>query len=465
MTDDLPDLRIGPENAEILSSIGRDERIAEGRAARGSVKRSAHERLPDRPQNFDVVEFVERANADRVPSLVPIRRHRMATSPFMFFRGTAGLMAFDLAETPVSGFTVQLSGDAHCGNFGAFATPERNLIFDVRDFDETLPGPWEWDVKRLAASLVLASRSIEGGGDDARQAVRSAVGVYRESMTAFASMSTLDTWYARVDVRDILAAAGPKTLRKKRRTYVEGVGRRTILKAFDDMTELDAEGRRRFVDEVPIVYHVRSDEDKFFDVRELFEAYRESLAPDVKSLFARYRLVDWVVKVVGVGSVGTRCAAALFLADEDDALILQMKEAGPSVLEQFHPSSEYASHGMRVVAGQRTMQAASDLFLGYASEGGRDYYIRQLRDMKGVPDLEDMGDAQLSEFARFCGRTLAGAHARSGKAAQIAGYLGSSDTFDRALVAFADAYADRVEEDHRAFTEAIESGRLESREA
>ncbi len=412
-----------------------------------------------------MVEFVERANVDRVPSLVPIRRHRMCASPFTFYRGTAGLMAFDLAGTPVSGFDVQLSGDAHCGNFGAFATPERNVIFDVRDFDETLPGPWEWDVKRLAASLILASRDIDGKHRDALDAARGAVSVYRESMHDFASMSTLDTWYARVDVRDILAAAGSKTIRKERRTYVDGVGRRTIRKAFDDMTEIAGDGHRRFVDEAPIVYHVRSDEDKFFDVEELFGAYRESLSPDVKALFARYRLVDWVVKVVGVGSVGTRCAAALFLADDDDPLILQMKEAGPSVLEDYHPSSKFPSQGMRVVAGQRTMQAASDLFLGYASEGGRDYYIRQLRDMKGVPDLEDMGDHQLSEFARFCGRTLAGAHARSGRAAHIAGYLGNGDPFDEAVVAFASAYADRAVDDHARFSDAVTSGRLEAREA
>jgi uncharacterized protein (DUF2252 family) len=439
--------------------------MAEGKAARARAKRSLHAGLPERPRDFDVVDFVERANADRIPSLVPIRRHRMATSPFMFYRGTAGLMAFDLAKTAVSGISVQLSGDAHCGNFGAFATPERNLIFDVRDFDETLPGPWEWDLKRLAASLVLASRSIEGSPRDADDAVRNAVSVYRENMHTFSTMSTLDTWYARVDVRDILAAAGSKAIRKQRRTYVDGIGRRTIGKAFDDMTELDAGGRRRFVDEVPIVYHVGSDEDKFFDVRELFEAYRESLGPDVQLLFGRYRLIDWVVKVVGVGSVGTRCAAALFLAADDDALILQMKEAGPSVLEAYHPSSAYPSHGMRVVAGQRTMQAASDLFLGYASQGGRDYYIRQLRDMKGVPDLEDMGDKQLSEFARFCGRTLAGAHARSGRAANIAGYLGRGDSFDEALVVFATRYADRAGDDHRRFTEAIAGGRLEAQEA
>jgi uncharacterized protein (DUF2252 family) len=388
----------------------------------------------------------------------------MATSAFAFYRGTAGLMARDLKNTPVTGITTQLSGDAHCANFGAFATPERNVIFDVRDFDETLPGPWEWDLKRLAASLVLASQFVGGRPKDAEQAARDAVRVYRESMLEFASMSTLDTWYARVDVRDILATAGSKSMRKQRRTYVDGIGRRTIRKAYDDMTEVVGNSRR-FVDEPPIVYHSDATDDTFFDVEKLFGDYRRSLAPDVQSLFDRYRIVDWVVKVVGVGSVGTRCAAALLLADDDDPLILQMKEAGASVLEAFHKKSTFETHGMRVVAGQRTMQAASDLFLGWASEGGRDYYIRQLRDMKGVPDLENMGDRQLDEFACFCGRTLAGAHARSGKAAFIAGYLGKSGEFDDAVAEFATTYAERMNADHATLVCAIEEGRLSSMEA
>jgi len=457
-------LSVLSESTGILESVARDHRIIEGKKIRERAKRSSHSLLPPRPRDFDLLAFIEKANVERVASLVPIRHHRMASSPFTFYRGTAGLMAFDLARTPTSGITVQLSGDAHCGNFGAFATPERNLIFDVRDFDETLPGPWEWDLKRLAASLVLASRDVGGDGEAATDAASHAVRIYRESMLDFAKMSTLDTWYARVEVRDILASAGSNTIRKQRRTYVDGVRRRTIRKAFDDMTET-VDGRRRFVDEPPIVYHVRADEDKFFDVEALFSAYRESLTPDVQSLFDRYRLVDWVVKVVGVGSVGTRCAAALFLAENDDPLILQMKEAGASVLEEYHPPSVFPTHGMRVVAGQRTMQAASDLFLGWATENGRDYYIRQLRDMKGVPDLEDMGDEQLTEFARFCGRTLAGAHARSGKAALIAGYLGNGDVFDDAVVEFAHAYADRTVADHAVLCEAIELGKLTSAEA
>ena len=451
-------------SVDVLDRVGRDARFAAGKAARAGAPRSAHDALPDRPNDFDVIAAIERSSVDRVASLVPIRHHRMAASTFTFYRGTAGLMAFDLAETPVSGIVVQVSGDAHCGNFGAFATPERNVIFDVRDFDETLPGPWEWDVKRLAASLVLASRDVDGSPKAAREAARNAVHTYREKMGEFATMSTLDTWYSRVDVRDMLASAGSRAIRKRRRTYVDGVGRRTIRKAYDDMTEV-VDGARRFVDEPPIVYHASGEADTFFDVERLFAGYRESLSPDVRHLFERYRLVDWVVKVVGVGSVGTRCAAALFLADDDDALILQMKEAGPSVLEGRWPKSDFSTHGERVIAGQRIMQAASDLFLGWTSEGGRDYYVRQLRDMKGVPDLEDMGDAQLGGFATFCGRTLAGAHARSGSAAAIAGYLGRGGAFDDAVVAFAEAYADRADADRTMLVRAIESGRLEAKEA
>ena len=354
--------------AEILSPVGREARIAAGKALRARIKRSEHALLPDRPAGFDLIDHIETASVDRVKSLVPIRHHRMATSAFAFFRGTAALMAADLAETPVSGIVVQLSGDAHCGNFGAFATPERNVIFDVRDFDETLPGPWEWDLKRLAASLVLAAREIGADVETAECAARNAALFYRENMLQFATMSTLDTWYARVDVREMLDTAGSDAIRKRRRTYVDGIERRTISKAYDDMTEL-VDGRRRFIDEAPIVFHATSTDDRFFDVERLFVGYRESLSADVRTLFERYRLADWVVKVVGVGSVGTRCAAALFLADDDDPLILQMKEAGPSVLEEFHAPSTFATHGERVVAGQRTMQAASDLFLGWTSEG------------------------------------------------------------------------------------------------
>ncbi len=450
--------------AEVLEPVAREARISLGKALRARVKRSEHAYVPPRPANFDLIDHMERTGLDRVPSLLPIRHFRMASSTFAFYRGTAALMALDLARTPESGILVQISGDAHCANFGAFATPERNVIFDVRDFDETLRGPWEWDLKRLCASLVLAARDIDAAKATAEIAAANAARAYRDRMLELARLSTLDTWYARVDVREILESAGSDAIRKRRRTYVDGIERRTIQKAYDDMTEL-VDGRRRFVDEPPIVYHATAGDDRFFDVDELFTRYRDSLPADVASLFDRFRLVDWVVKVVGVGSVGTRCAAALFLATDDDPLILQIKEAGPSVIEEYRAPSPFATHGERVVAGQRTMQAASDLFLGWTSQGGRDYYVRQLRDMKGVPDLEDMGDDQLTDFARFCGRTLAGAHGRSGNAAAIAGYLGKSDVFDLALVEFAIAYADRATEDHRTFVEAIAAGRVETKEA
>ncbi len=427
------------------------------------MKRSSHATLPPRPSTFDLVAELESAGAGRLPSLVPMRYHRMASSPFQFYRGTAGVMAFDLARTPVTGIDVQLGGDAHCANFGAFASPERNLIFDVRDFDETLRGPWEWDVKRLAASFVLASRESAATDGAAERAVRRAIAAYRRKMHEFARMSTLDVWYSRVDVRLMLSKAGSNTIRKRRRTYVDGIERRTIRKAYDDMTEAAGDSRR-FVDEPPLVFHATRSDD-FFDVEAVFASYRETLAPDVRALFDRYRMADWVVKVVGVGSVGTRCAAALFLADDDDPLILQIKEAGPSVHERYLAPSPFSNHGERVVVGQRTMQAASDIFLGWTRSHGRDYYVRQLRDMKGVPDLEDMADAQRAEFAHFCGWTLAGAHARGGQAAQIAGYLGPGKVFDEALVAFAFAYADRTCADHAVLVDAIESGRVRARES
>jgi uncharacterized protein (DUF2252 family) len=444
----------------LLDAVERGDRRAAGRARRSAVKRSAHSLLPPRPEHFDLISTLARASEDRIPALVPIRHFRMATSPFAFFRGTANIMAADLAATPVSGMEVQLSGDAHCANFGAFATPERNTIFDVRDFDETLRGPWEWDVKRLAASLVLANRDSGGGRAAQEESVRKAVAAYRGRMHDFASMSTLDVWYSRIDVKDILDAAGPRSIRKKRRTYVEGIGRRTIQKAFDDMTH-EVDGRRKFVDEPPLVYHPDAI-DAFFEIETVLANFRRSLSPDIQLLLDRYRLVDWVVKVVGVGSVGTRCAAALLMADDNDPLILQIKEAGPSVLEEFLRPSPFRNHAERVVAGQRTMQAASDMFLGWTHCDGRDYYVRQLRDMKGVPDLEDMGEEHLTEFAAFCGSTLANAHARSGQAAHIAGYLGHGEVFDEALTSFAGAYADRVEEDHRDLVEAIARGRLEA---
>lgn len=445
----------------LLDAVDRSRKLAAGRHRRGTVKRSDHALLPPRPERFELVAKLKQASQHRLAALVPIRNFRMATSPFAFLRGTADIMAADLAGTPVTGIEVQLSGDAHCANFGAFATPERNTIFDLRDFDETLRGPWEWDVKRLAASLVLANRDI--GGDAAAQdgCVRKAIAAYRTRMHDFAAMSTLDVWYSRIDVKAILAAAGPRAIRKKRRTYVEGVGRRTIRKAFDDMTE-EIGGSRRFVDEPPLVYHPDAI-DAFFDIKAVLANFRQSLSSDIQGLFDRYRFADWVVKVVGVGSVGTRCAAVLLMADDNDPLILQIKEAGASVLEQFLGPSPFSNHAERVVAGQRTMQAASDMFLGWTHADGRDYYVRQLRDMKGVPDLEDMGEAHLREFAGFCGSTLANAHARSGHAAYIAGYLGHGEVFDAALTMFAGAYADRVEDDHRELVAAIAQGRLEAR--
>ncbi len=441
---------------DVLEKVSRTTRLQAGKAARERTRRSSHSLVTARPKDFDVIDRIEHSCVDRLPDIVPIRYHRMATSAFAFFRGTANIMAMDLAGTPTSGILTQIGGDAHCANFGAFATPERNLLFDVRDFDETLRGPWEWDVKRLAASLVLAACELDLSVRSGERAVLAAVETYREKMADLAELSTLDTWYSRVDANEML-------LRKSRRTYVDGSDRRTVQKAYEDMTEI-VDGERRFVEESPLVFHTPQS-DRIFDIEALFASYRECIGDDVRMLFDRYRLADWVIKVVGVGSVGTRCAAVLFLADENDPLVLQVKEAGPSVLESYLEPSPFDNHGQRVVAGQRIMQAASDLFLGWATAGGRDYYVRQLRDMKGVPDLEEMDAERLREFAEYCGLTLAGAHARGGSSAQISGYLGRGSVFDEAIAEFALAYADVVRGDFERLTSAIAEGRLPAREA
>jgi uncharacterized protein (DUF2252 family) len=354
----------------------------------------------------------------------------MMRSPFAFFRGSAAIMAADLATTPVTGLRVQTCGDAHLANFGAFATPERNVFFDVNDFDETLHGPWEWDVKRLAASFVLAARNNGYAERSCRDAASAAVRSYRESMRALAPLTALAIWYSRVDVRDVVAALRATD---ERRAIAKG---RAAL-------------RRQTVDKV------------FAKMTRVVERYRKTLRDDIRTLFDRYRVEDAVVKVVGIGSVGTICGVVLLTAGPDDALLIQVKQATASVLEPFAGASKYKNHGERVVTGQRRMQAASDIFLGWTSDDqGRDFYFRQLRDMKITVSSDGMPAPELAAYANLCGRALARAHARTGDPAAIAGYLGRSDAFDRAVVDFAVRYADQTEADHAAFVAAIKSGRL-----
>ena len=432
------------------------EKSAAGKALRASVPRTSHAGWAPAPDRPDPVATIAATNAGRIERLVPIRMERMAESAFGFYRGAAAIMAGDLAHTPVSGLNVQLSGDAHCMNFGGFATPERNLLFDINDFDETMPGPWEWDLKRLVTSIVVAARHNAFSGRDAKVAALAAVQAYRLRMQELAAASALEVWYARLDAAQILDAARSAAIRRRRSRIRDQAATDSVRAAVAKFTHV-VDGTRRFVDDPPLLYHTAATDDDDFDVAEIVATYAWNLPPDVQVLLDRYTLVDAAVKVVGVGSVGTRCAVALFAADDDDAFILQIKEALPSVLSAHLGPSEFENHGERVVRGQRVMQAASDVFLGWALSGTRCFYVRQFRDMKTSADLEAMDAYQLREYAHYCAWALAGAHARSGDAAAIAGYAGKSNTLDKALLAFALAYADQNQRDYERFIASAKS--------
>ncbi|MET0557045.1 MAG: DUF2252 domain-containing protein [Solirubrobacterales bacterium] len=449
-----------------------------GKEARNKARRSDHAAWVPAPDR-DPIAILEAQERTRVPELVPIRHGRMAASPFAFFRGAAAVMAADLAETPVSGLRVQACGDAHLTNFGVFAGPDRRLLFDLNDFDETLPGPWEWDVKRLAASFAIAGR--ERGFKRKRRgaAVLAAVASYREAMRDFAGQTNLDVWYARLDVEDELAKfegeADPAEEKRVRRNVAKARGK-DHLRAFGKLTQV-VDGELRFRSEPPLLVPV--DEllpaAEAAEVREglkaVTENYRDSLPPDRQHLFDGYRFRDIARKVVGVGSVGTRAWVLLFTgADDSDPLVLQAKEAEASVLEPYAGASRYRNHGHRVVEGQRLMQAAGDIFLGWCPAAGvdgreRDFYVRQLWDWKRSADVDAMSPEAFAIYARLCGWTLARAHARSGDRVAIATYLGAGDSFDTAIAEFAEAYAEQSERDHADLLEAIESGRLEAEEA
>ena len=432
------------------------EKSAAGKALRATVPRSSHAGRSPAPDRPDPVELIAASNAGRLQRLLPIRMERMAESAFGFFRGGAAVMAADLAPTPVTGMHVQLSGDAHCMNFGGFATPERNLLFDINDFDETMPGPWEWDLKRFVTSIVLAARHNGFGGRDAKVAALAAVQAYRLRMQELAAASALEVWYARLDATQILDAARSAATRRRRSRIRDQAATESVRAAVAKFTRI-VDGARRFADDPPLMYHSAATDDDDFDVAEIVGTYAWNLSPDVQVLLQRYTLIDAAIKVVGVGSVGMRCAVALFAADDDDTFILQIKEAVPSVLAAYLGPSEFENHGERVVRGQRVMQAASDVFLGWALSGERCYYVRQFRDKKTSADLEAMDAYQLREYAHYCAWALAGAHARSGDPAALAGYMGKSDVLDKALLAFALGYADQVERDYARFVASVAS--------
>ena len=396
-----------------------------------------------------------------MPELVPIRYGRMLRSPFTFLRGSAALMACDLATTPSTGIRVQACGDCHLLNFGLFATPERNLVFDLNDFDETLPAPWEWDLKRLAASFAVAGRNNKLSDAKSREAVLNCVRAYREHLREYSRMSPLEVWYTRLDAETIIAMAPDQRAKKLRQQAADKARQRVVENLFPKIAGGEA-GRHRLVDQPPVLFHVaeKDAEEKF---REGLEDYRRSLSDERRVLLDRYRLEDSAVKVVGIGSVGTRCLVGLFFDEENHPLLLQFKEACRSVLEPYAGKSHYDNQGERVVMGQRLMQSSSDIFLGWArGRRGYDFYARQLRDMKMSAPVEGPTAVQLSRYAELCGWTLARAHAKSGDAATISGYLGKGSNFDEALGEFSLAYADQTEQDHAALVKAVRSGRLEA---
>lgn len=448
-----------PPRAEPLD---RATRKLQGKALRKTCPRSSHAAATLGRGERDALDLIAESDKDRVEQLLPIRFTRMAESAFAFFRGTAIVQAHDLRGTPTSGLTVQCCGDCHLMNFGGFATPERELVFDINDFDESLPAPFEWDVKRLATSFVLAARWLEFGPADARRAAESVVAAYRTATAKFAELSVLETWYARVTMEDVFAeyAGDPKILKLLHKS-VEQAEQNTTEHVFHKIATVEG-GHPRIADHPPLLFHPDPSElDLDRDVRPFLADYRATLPADRQALFDRFRVVDVAHKVVGVGSVGTRCFIALFCGDQDDHLFLQVKEARASVLDGVAGPSPRRNNGERVVTGQRLMQSASDIFLGWTrGMHDRDFYVRQLRDMKIAPNLTGYAPRTLAAYGHLCGRALARGHAKSGDAASVAGYLGSTTAFDEAVAAYALTYADQVEKDYASFRAATRAGRF-----
>jgi len=475
MVEDEPAAQVLPKQPAKVEHFSVAEREARGKAARAEVPRSVHAEWEPTSFRRDPVELLEEQGKTRVPELVPVRYGRMLVSPFTFYRGAAYLMAADLAGTPRTGLHAQLCGDAHLSNFGAFAAPDRKLVFSINDFDETLPGPFEWDVKRLVASFAVAGRD-RGFGEKTRETINRTVGrAYRESMRRFAAMGNLALWYARADIDEVEQQLRKQATAKQVKRYDANMAKtrsKDSLKAFGKLTEI-VDGEPRIIGDPPVVVpiedlfgpeHAHKMEEFLVGV---IRSYRRTLAGDRRKLLERYRYVHGARKVVGVGSVGTRAFIMLLLGrDGDDPLFLQFKEAEASVLEPFLGKSEHGNHGQRVVEGQRLTQAASDIMLGWIRAEHpvdgvkRDFYVRQLWDAKGSALVELMEPELMDAYARLCATELARAHARGGDSVAIASYLGGGETFDRSLAAFAEVYADQNERDYNALTDAVEAGRI-----
>jgi uncharacterized protein (DUF2252 family) len=459
-----------------LATMTPDERADRGKAARAAVPRESHEVFDPRADRPDPIDLLEEQSAGRVPELVPVRYGRMMVSPFTYYRGAALPMASDLAATPVSGLAVQACGDAHLSNFGVFGSPERRLVFDINDFDETLPGPWEWDVKRLAASLEVAARESGFPGKKRREIVAATVAGYRNAMRGFAAMTDLDVWYAAADIDQLRAQFGSQLKARQRKVLAKGKAKALTRDSLQEVGKLCrmVDGQPRIVSDPPLLVPISELLDGKMDrkaleaqMSDLIAGYRRTLETDRRHLLEQFAYGDMARKVVGVGSVGTRCWVVLMLgSNKSDALFLQVKEAEAAVLSRFAGASKYANQGQRVVAGQRLMQAYSDIFLGWqrvatgADGQHRDFYVRQLRDWKFSADIATMVPRGMRLYGALCGWTLARAHARSGDRIAIAAYLGGTDVFDRAISRFATAYADQNERDYQTLVDAVSSGRI-----
>jgi uncharacterized protein (DUF2252 family) len=439
-----------------------EQRRQEGKSLRDKVPRVSQAEFEVAPDRTDPVKVIKKSSEGRLEHLIPIRYGRMSKSVFAFYRGTASLMAMDLAQTPTSNIRVQACGDCHLSNFGLFATPERNLIFDINDFDETLPAPFEWDVKRLATSFYVAALDNDFSEKDCNSITRTCVLAYREAIARFSTMKVLDVWYARLDM-DTLLKNAPDAEAKQNRERIAAEARAHITEyVFPKITRVH-DGRRLIVDELPLVYHPPPEEHVPEAIIDAFQQYRETLSYERRVPLDRYHIEDVAYKVVGVGSVGTRCGVVLLMAEENDPLLLQVKEANASVLEPYAGKSQFDHKGERIVVGQRLMQSASDMLLGWAiGKEKRHFYVRQLRDMKFAFDISIMKPIQLSRYAEVCGWTLARAHARSGDASMIYGYIGKSDTFDKVIGNFAELYAEQTERDCELFLDALESGEIQA---
>jgi uncharacterized protein (DUF2252 family) len=445
---------------KLQRSTARRKELAEGRALRKQVPRSSHALWKPHADRVDPVALLLRSGRHRLAHLLPLRYGRMSQSAFAFMRGSADLMAADLASTPVSGIKVQACGDCHLGNFGAFASPERRILFDITDFDETLPGAWEFDLKRLATSFILLARAKGFEQSTGKEATRAVVRSYRNRLHEFAARSPLEVWYFIID-SDLLIRTAPDIAARRRWRQLDEKARARGAESLLGKLLIRRGGAWRFAEQPPTIVRLRRGSVLEKSFLKALNRYPNTLSLDRRALLARYRLVDLAFKVVGVGSVGTRCAVALYLSAGGDPLVLQVKEALPSVLEPFAGSSAFAHEGERVVVGQRLLQSASDIFLGWASDDdGHDYYVRQLRDMKTSVPLEELAGPRFNNFAEACGWALARAHAKAGNAARLAGYIGQGERLDDALVKFAQRYADQCEQDYGLFMRAVRAGKI-----